>query len=192
MSKHKQLADGTVPSDDTLDAIFEQFDESEEFDMSNIFPGAGTYAVTVEDVVGYVNPKTEAPSARAILRINKVEGNPKSKLVGRTFSTFFSLSLAKHPETGRPPIAFTAQRLHRILVGEHAKGTGTLRSVRAWLNELRGGAQFIVSRTIQPDKNGVLRAKDTEMSFDEYRSKNGDTPSVPEEKPEVAAEVGSF
>ena len=190
--RYTQLADGTIPEVDSLEAIFENMEDNRRFDMSSIFPGPGTYAVTVDDIVGYVNPDSKAPSARAVLIIDKVEGQPKSGLVGRTFSTFFSMSEVPHPETKVPPIAFTARRLHRILEGGHADGFGDTNTVKAWLRTLRGGSSFIVMRTVGPDKNGVTRAKDVELSFTEYEAKNGSTPSTPEEKPEVAADAGNL
>lgn len=190
--RYTQLADGTVPEVDSLEAMFENMEDNRRFDMSSIFPGPGTYAVTVDDIFGYVNPKSKAPSARAVLLIDRVEGQPKSGLVGRSFSTFFSMSEVPHPETKVPPITFTARRLCRILTGEHADGFGDTEMVKAWMRTMRKGQSFIVMRTVGPDKNGVTRANDIELSFEEYKSKYGSTPSTPEEKPEVAADAGNL
>jgi hypothetical protein len=62
--------------------------------------------------------------------------------------------------------------------------------VWSWLRELEAGTSFIVERSVKRDKDNVLRANDKLLSFDTFKSLNGD--ATPEEAPEVAADAGNL
>jgi hypothetical protein len=186
-----QLADGsTKPAEDSFGDFLANVPDV-SYDVSSIFPGAGTYAVTTLAGYGYYDEDRVPKSTRIELRIDKVEDDASSKLVGRSFSIFFGLQTTGTDDAAAP-ITFTDRRLHYLMNGEYPQGKASSRIVKGWLAEMvKTNLGFIVERTIKRDKKNVLRANDKLISFSSFKALHGDT-TVPEESPEVAADAGSL
>lgn len=188
MTKYNQLADGSTAPTDSFGDFLAEVPES-KYALNSIFPGPGTYAVTGLEGFGYRDEDGNPKTARVKLRIDKVQDDDSSKLVGRDFSIFFSLQTTGSKDAD-PPISFSERRLHYLMTDNYPSGQtkGSARRCTAWIKEVADGLRFILVRTVKRDKNGVLRENDKLMSFAAFQKLNGQAPSEPEEKPEEAVE----
>lgn len=207
MTRLNQLADGSTAPVGSLIDMAEQLAPNKPVDMSSIFPGPGTYAVTpTETFVYYDDPVDEnrvPKTVRFKLNIDKVKADSKSNLIGRAFSIFFGVIEAGSDDNAAP-ISFTARRLYYLFNGEYpTENLSNPKMVWAWLRDIEGGMPFIIERTVKRDKNNVLRANDKLLSYETFKSSEGYTPKDPEftckaegigaeEAPEVAADAGNL